>query len=119
MPGKSPTQRTLEWYKNQGYVCGKVELWIPGTKITRDLYGFADLEVFGYGEVVLVQCTTWPNFSSRNKKILANENAKKWIMNNKTCSIHLVAWGKKKGSKKWEPKIKWYKACEFDDKWYL
>lgn len=69
----SPTQRTLALLRKQGYTAAVVEKWNPHAKIRQDLFGVIDIVAIGNGETLGVQCTSYPNVSSRVKKIEACE----------------------------------------------
>jgi len=77
----SPTQRSLKYMRDKGYLCDVVEKWIPGANIRKDLYGFADVlcvknTTFRDGEppIVVVQSTSHSNISARVKKIMESQN---------------------------------------------
>lgn len=67
----SPTQRTLAHLRKQGYTADVVERWIPRANVRKDLFGVIDVIAIGNGETLGVQCTSYPNVSSRVKKIEA------------------------------------------------
>ena len=125
MAGKTPTQRTLEYYRNQNYVCDVVERWIrnpkhPAGGFRKDFLGFADLIALGEGSIIAIQsCGT--SFSEHNKKILEDElvapNAILWIESG--GRLILIGWRKvkmKRGGKamRYEPRIKEYSTKDFN-----
>lgn len=65
----SPTQRSLKFYRDQGYLAGVVERWIPQARKRSDLFGILDIVVVGNGETIGVQTTSGSNVSARVKKI--------------------------------------------------
>lgn len=56
-----------------GYTCDIVERRIPGTHITKDLFGFIDILAVRRGEVLGVQTTSSSNMASRIRKIAESE----------------------------------------------
>lgn len=70
--GKQPTSRSLEKLRDEGWFVEKVEqrLSIPGSFVTRDLFGFGD--IFAVNEslgILLVQTTSGDNVSKRLRKM--------------------------------------------------
>jgi hypothetical protein len=95
----SPTSRSLEYMREQGYVSEVVERWIPGANIRRDLWGFADLICLRGKEIVAVQTTSGSNLAARVKKIAEHENV--GIV--REAGIRILAHGwSKRASGKWE-----------------
>lgn len=68
----TPTQRSLVYLREQGYLCGIVERYNSFTKTRHDLFGWADLIAIRENEVLLVQVTS-TGVSSRIKKIMESE----------------------------------------------
>lgn len=97
----TPTARSTQWLKDNGYIVAKVEqrLPIPGKFITRDAFNFGDLLCAGcgnkemFGAIALVQVTSTGNMSAREKKILAIPEAALWV--NAGGEIWLHGWSKK------------------------
>jgi hypothetical protein len=69
MATKSPTQRSLEYLREQGYHPEVVERFNSFTKRRHDLWGFADILAIKRDEVLAVQTTSGDNISARIKKI--------------------------------------------------
>jgi hypothetical protein len=67
----TPTARSLDLLRRNGYVVDVVERWIPGANIRRDLFHFGDLLAVHptQREIVIVQCTTLSNLPARVAKI--------------------------------------------------
>jgi len=88
-----------------------VERWIPGARIRRDLFGFADLIAFNATDVLLVQVTTGSNTRAREKKILASEHARAWC-EGETRELVVVGWKEYKRADEdgehWRPKLRWF-----------
>ena len=70
MAKASPTQRSLEYLRDQGYLCAIVEHWNPFARIRQDLWGWADILAIRKDEVLAVQVTA-SAVSDRIKKIEA------------------------------------------------
>ena len=68
MAAKSPTQRSLEHLREQGYHCEVVEKWNSFTKQRKDLWGSCDILAIRKGEVLAVQVTA-SAVANRIKKI--------------------------------------------------
>ena len=65
---RSPTQRSLEYLREQGYHCEVVEKWNAWTKQRKDLWTWCDILAIRKGEVLAVQVTA-ADVSKRIKKI--------------------------------------------------
>ena len=68
----SPTQRSLEALRKQGWTPAVVEKWNPGARIRVDLFGFIDIIAIRGHETLAVQATTSSNAAARRTKIAAN-----------------------------------------------
>jgi hypothetical protein len=82
MGAKSPTQRSMQFWRDQGYVVVRVEYWNPFARVRKDFGGFADLIVFSaraLPAIWAVQVTTRPNILARLKKIKQNAAAREWV----------------------------------------
>jgi hypothetical protein len=77
----TPTARTLEELRRQGYTAAVVEHWNPWAKIRQDLWGFLDVLAIKAGEtgVLGVQCTTTDHASNRMQKAGENPNLPVWL----------------------------------------
>ena len=110
----SPTQRTLKWFRDHGWLCCVVEKWVPYAKIRVDAMGFGDLLICKAGEgIALVQATSGANLAAREAKVRANENAWKWL--EAGGLIFVVGWSKRgpRGKRKlWAPDVREIKAEE-------
>jgi hypothetical protein len=65
---RSPTQRSLEYLREQGYHCEIVEKWNSFTKQRKDLWGWCDILAIRKDEVLAVQVTA-SAVANRIKKI--------------------------------------------------
>jgi len=68
MAKSSPTQRSLEYLRKQGYFCAIVEKWNSFTKQRQDLWGWCDILAIRENEVLAVQVTS-TGVAERIKKI--------------------------------------------------
>ena len=106
----SPTQRTLEWLRKEGYRVGKVERWIERVKKRIDLFGFIDLIAIGKEKDIVGIQSCGQAFSEHKKKICieCREAAEGWL--GAGGRIILIGWRRlkvKRGGKamRWEPRI--------------
>lgn len=76
MAGKSPTQRSLEYLREQGYHCEIVEKWNPWRKVRQDLWGWCDILAIRRDEVLAVQVTS-AGVAARIKKIQESDTVAK------------------------------------------
>jgi hypothetical protein len=72
MAKESPTSRTLEVLREQGYTVAVVEKWNPHARIRQDLFGFIDILAIKREETLAVQATA-AGVSARLKKITESE----------------------------------------------
>lgn len=76
MAAKSPTQRSLEHLREQGYHCEIVEKWNPWRKVRQDLWGWCDILAIRRDEVLAVQVTS-AGVAARIKKIQESDTVAK------------------------------------------
>jgi hypothetical protein len=65
----SPTQRSLEKLRADGWRAEVVERWVPGANIRKDLWGWVDILALREGETLAVQTTSASNVAARVRKI--------------------------------------------------
>lgn len=65
----SPTSRSLELLRDEGWLVAVVERWIPGANIRQDLFGLFDLIAIREDATMVVQVTSASNVASRIRKI--------------------------------------------------
>jgi hypothetical protein len=77
----SPTQRSLEHCRKQGWIAGVVEKWNPHARIRQDLFGCIDLIVIDDLEQgpLAVQATSGTGHAARRKKSVAEPRLKLWL----------------------------------------
>ncbi len=99
----SPTARTLDLLRREGYLPAVVERWIPGKEIRCDLWHFGDvLAVHPVAKTFLiVQATTLPNIASRLHKARALPALATWLHAGGRFQVH--GWALVNG--RWVPKI--------------
>jgi hypothetical protein len=68
----TPTQRSLVYLREQGYLCEVVEKWNSFTKTRKDLWGWCDILAIRENEILAVQVTA-AGVSSRIKKIMESD----------------------------------------------
>ncbi|NBW08725.1 MAG: hypothetical protein EBR82_11950 [Caulobacteraceae bacterium] len=68
----TPTQRSLQYLREQGYHCSIVEKWNPHARIRQDLWGWCDILAIKKNEVLAVQVTA-AGVAARIKKIQESE----------------------------------------------
>ena len=68
----TPTQRSLIYLREQGYLCEVVEKWNSFTKTRKDLWGWCDILAIRENEILAVQVTA-AGVSSRIKKIMESD----------------------------------------------
>ncbi len=65
----SPTARSLERLREQGYLPAVVEHWNNHARVRQDLYGFIDVLAVRPGETLAVQACRAADISTRLKKV--------------------------------------------------
>ena len=99
----TPTSRTLQKLRDDGWIPEVTERFIPGANIRKDLYGWIDcLAIKESGEVLAVQCTSKSNMSSRIKKIEDSDTLP--VIRKCGWQIDVCGWFINKAGK-WEVKI--------------
>lgn len=68
----TPTQRSLAYLRDEGYLVEVVEKWNSFTRTRKDLWGWADLLAIRRGEVLAVQVTS-EGVANRVKKVTDSE----------------------------------------------
>jgi hypothetical protein len=102
----SPTSRTLEYLRDNGWDADVVERWIPRAFIRKDLFGIIDIVAMSGAGILGVQATSTANVTARVKKAMAEPRLKKWLSSGGV--FHVIGWAKRgrKGEvKRWKPKI--------------
>jgi hypothetical protein len=90
----TPTQRSLAYLREQGYLPWIVEYWSSFARIRKDLWGWCDILAIREGEVLAVQVTS-SNVSARIKKIQESETIA-WV---RKAGIRVEVHGWRKSAK--------------------
>ena len=92
---RGPVERSLRWYRAQGFYAYSVSKWVPQARKTIDFAGFGDIIAFHpqNGKVIICQATTVSNQAARVSKILSIQAAQVWV--NIGQMIHVHGWAKK------------------------
>ena len=90
MTNRSPTSRSLEYLRKQGYLVDVVERRLA-RYVTKDCFGCFDLLATKPGEVLGIQVTDRTNFSHRVTKIRALDNFK--ALQASPIEIRVHGWG--------------------------
>lgn len=97
----SPTQRTLERLRKDGWLPAVVEKRNPATKTLNDLYGFIDVLAVRDGETLGVQATSYSNVSKRVNKIADHEN----VDAVRKAGWRIEVWGWHKVGSRWQCRV--------------
>lgn len=97
----SPTARTLNMLREDGWTCDVVERWIPGAMIRKDFLGLLDIIAIRRDQTLGVQCTSGSNLSARIKKLSESPNLSKLRM----AGWRIEAWGWRKTRDGWGAKV--------------
>lgn len=98
----TPTQRSLDYLRKQGYRVAIVERWNAHARIRQDLFGCIDLLAIKDGETLAVQTTSGSNVSARVKKIAEAEAI--GDIRNAGWSFHVHGW-RKNSKNRWVLRI--------------
>lgn len=80
MSAKSPTARSMQYYREMGCIVHKAEHWNGFAGCRQDAFGIGDLLVAGKGfGILLVQSTSAPNVAARLTKARASIYIRTWL----------------------------------------
>lgn len=96
----TPTQRSLKYLREDGWLAEVTERWNPHARIRQDLLGFIDIIAIRGGETLAVQTTTGSNAAARVRKIGESPNVA--AVRAAGWTIHVHAWSKKGKPARWE-----------------
>ncbi len=103
----TPSARSMERLRGQGFIVEKVERWNHFAGIRQDLFGVFDIVAVHPERKVIVgvQVTTDKNLAARRTKMLESQKARAWCHAGGRAVIH--AWGKEgKGrGRRWRVKV--------------
>ncbi len=97
MPKINTTQKTVDRYRKQGYLCQNVEKYNSFTRRKNDLFSFIDVLCVKKDSIIGIQTTSKDNMSSRKKKILEHENYS--IVKSSGIRIIVHGWKKEKNGR--------------------
>lgn len=90
----SPTSRSLDLARSQGWTAGVVEKWNPHARIRQDLFGVIDIVALDDNQGVLaIQACAGSGASARIKKSLAEPRLKIWL--ERGSRFEVWAWAKR------------------------
>jgi hypothetical protein len=89
----SPTSRSLNLLKKEGWTPQVVEKWLPYNKVRVDLFGVIDILAIRIGRILGVQTTSSSNVSARVVKSLAEPKLKLFLQAGGRFEVH--GWSKK------------------------
>lgn len=92
----TPTARTLQALRADGWTAEVVERWIPGANVRRDLWGIGDVLAMRADALLLVQCTSRANVSARIRKAQAEPRLRTWL-HHASRRFEIWGWGKRQG----------------------
>jgi len=67
----SPTERTLDWLREHGYMVARCEHWNHFAKCRQDLWGIVDVWAVNEDRDVLIQTTVGSHHAERVQKAMA------------------------------------------------
>ena len=94
---KSPTARTLEVLRDEGWIAAVVEHWNPHARCRQDLFGFIDVLAIWGPNTLAVQATSGANHANRRAKLLSEKlrpTVRGWL-NGGTRSLEVWSWAKR------------------------
>ncbi len=104
----TPTQRSLQKLRGEGWYVAVVEHWNQFAKVRKDLFGFIDLLAIRGQQTLAVQTTTGSNVAERVAKIKATQAFSFWDSPTRQTVVH--GWRKvgPRGKRKtWECREVW------------
>lgn len=102
----TPTKRTLDALRKEGWLVAVVERWNPHAKIRQDLFGFIDVLAIRDGVTLAVQACAGSGHSKRREKILAEPRAAAWCRGDRFLEIWSWSQRGERGKRKvWTPRI--------------
>jgi hypothetical protein len=108
--GKSPTARSLDLLRREGWQAQVVEKWNPFAKVRQDLFGFIDIVAVRDGQVLGVQATTVSNMAARKTKSLSLTTFYRWC-----GAAQFQVWGWEKVGRLWQVRRHYYDGVGWSD----
>ena len=94
----TPTGRTLNELRRDGFTAAVVESWIPRLNVRRDLFGVGDVLAVRPGECLLIQCTSGDHHANRVTKAKAEIRLRAWLGSGSRFEV----WSWSKRDDRWE-----------------
>jgi hypothetical protein len=95
----SPTARTLEALRRDGWTAQVVESWIPRLNVRRDLFGVGDVLAVKPGDPpLLLQCTSGSHHAHRVGKSRQEPRLRAWLASGATFEV----WSWSKVDDRWQ-----------------
>lgn len=94
----SPTKKSLDRLRKDGYLVEITEHWNPHAGVRNDLWGFCDLLAIKGKEIIAIQVTSQSNMQARVDKILKHKNY--LPVKNSGIKIMVHGWAKGKDGKR-------------------
>ena len=88
----SPTSRSLDYCRKQGWTCQVVEKWIPQAKRRIDLFGCIDVVALD-GNPLGIQACAGSSHAARRAKAIAEPRLQLWL--DAGCRFEVWSWTKK------------------------
>jgi len=101
----SPEKRTRDLFRSNGYIVDGVNRYEAYSGRRHDFIGCVDLIAFNDEETIAIQATSASNRAARRKKLLGNEDAKRWLASGHR-KLYLVTWGLRKPRGETRPRWK-------------
>ena len=121
MKGLSNTQRTLRQLRQEGYICGMVERFLPYAGpfgMHQDLFGIFDIIGIMPKGICGIQSCSGSSFAEHDRRILESEFSMEWLK----AGGHIELWGWRKIKMNrgglllvWRPRVKIYSLRDFED----
>jgi hypothetical protein len=99
----TPTARTLQALRKDGYTAEVVEKWNAYAKVRNDLFGIIDVLAVMPNEILGIQATSGSNVSARVAKAKAAPKLLDWLA--ARGRFEIWGWRKLKRSRKYEVRI--------------
>jgi hypothetical protein len=98
----TPTSRTVDWLRRQGWLAAVVEVYISAVRRYRDLFGVADvLAVHPHDRaVLLVQATSLAHVGDRLRRLAARPELPGLL----AAGLAVEVWGWRRRGRTWEVK---------------
>jgi hypothetical protein len=91
----SPTQRSLDALRKDGWTCAVVERWNPYAKIRQDLFGCIDILAIKPGcGTLAVQACAGASHAARREKAINEPRLIVWLAASKDNKFEVWSWAK-------------------------